>query len=75
MICPCRLASSYYNESMSPNTLISVRIEPELLARIDAHCQSISEQHQGVRISRSEAIRALCRHALDGIEQPKRKRR
>jgi len=44
--------------------LVGVRMDEELIARIDAYAESLRREHPGLAISRGEAVRLLCEKAL-----------
>lgn len=52
--------------------LTAIRIPAPLLARIDAFTKNLQAQMPGSEITRSEAIRILITHALDGLAPVKR---
>lgn len=58
----------------------SIRLEPELVARLDRLAEAMSRQLAGVKISRTQALKAAVELGLAqaegqfGITKPKRKR-
>lgn len=58
----------------------SVRLEPELVARLDRVAAAMSRQLAGVKVSRTQAIRMALETGLAqaeerfGVAKPKRKR-
>lgn len=59
--------------NMSKTEQVAIRMEPELLERIDAHVEHMKSAMPGVNLSRADAIRALLLKALG--DEPKKPRR
>ena len=48
-----------------------VRLDDELLARIDRYAERLAAQQPGFRPTRSDAIRILLHKGLDAEEEPR----
>ncbi len=55
--------------------MINFRLEPSLIARLDAHAQRMSDATPGLTFSRIDALRTLLVPALDAAEQKRGGRR
>jgi len=47
---------------------LAIRLEPALLARVDAYAESIAAAVPGMKASRSDAVRALLIRGLEAKE-------
>jgi hypothetical protein len=58
-----------------PTKMINFRLEPSLIARLDAHAERMTAATPGVTFSRIDALRTLLVPALDAVErrQPRKK--
>lgn len=52
---------------------VAFRLEQRLLDRVDAYAKRMAQATPGVEFSRVDAVRFLLTHALDNLEQPRRK--
>lgn len=50
------------------NNVVGVRLDDELLARLDAQVITLQRQHRGITITRADAIRTFLEHALPELE-------
>jgi hypothetical protein len=62
---------------MAKTTLVAFRLDNELLKRVDAYAKRLEEQTPGIRLARTDAIRAILLRGLAELEkdQPSPKRR
>lgn len=51
---------------------LTFRVDPELLERVDCHIKRLSRRAPGVKLTRSDAARALLTAALDAEEEAER---
>lgn len=51
--------------SVESTLYVGVRLEPDMVARLDAYAARLSATMEGVRVSRSDALRVLIRKGLD----------
>jgi hypothetical protein len=58
-----------------PTTQVAFRLEPSLIARIDAHAGRMSAATPGLTFSRIDALRALLVPALDAAEAAEKRGR
>ena len=58
-------------EHMAKTEQVAIRMEEELLARIDAHVGAMGEQMPGATFTRADAIRALILKGLGANEPAK----
>lgn len=60
-------------ERMAKSEQLAIRMDEDLVARIDAHMEQMQALMPGVKMTRADAIRALILKALGPEEKPKRK--
>jgi hypothetical protein len=62
---------------MSKTTLVAFRLDNELLKRVDAYAKRLEDQTPGIRLARTDAIRAILLRGLAELDkdQPTPKRR
>ena len=58
-----------------PAQVVAFRLDAELLGRIDAHAERMSDTTPGVTFTRVDAVRALLTRALDEIEAGEKRRK
>lgn len=58
-----------------PTQQIAVRVELDLLKRIDSYVKQIEENVRGMKVTRAEAVRSLLLYALGSIEFNQNKER
>jgi hypothetical protein len=57
---------------MADQALLSLKVPPDLLPRLDRHAKRLSAATPGVVFSRAMAVRSLLAEGLDAAEQRER---
>jgi len=60
---------------MGKTTLVAFRLENELVKRIDAFAKRLEEETPGIRVARTDAVRAILLRGLLELEKDQPKRR
>jgi hypothetical protein len=55
--------------------LVGFRLEPELVAKIDAYAKRLSEENPGISFTRSDAARRILLAGLEQLGKPPRPRK
>ncbi len=56
------------------NVMYTFRLQPSLIARLDAHAERLSAATPGLTISRTNALRIIVTSALDTAERKAKER-